>query len=152
VLANARTYGCLGETDACARQIGAAEDAFTQASRDQPGWVGNLANPARLYAITGHAMADLAEHTGEKAHREQAIQRLSKAADEFDPTTHARAHALCLTRLATLLVLNGDLAGEEQPRWRNERLPQGVSVRSGRLGPMDQAWQADEPITGNPTK
>jgi len=148
----ARTYGCLGDSDACLRQIGAAEDAFSQASPGQPDWVANLANPARLYAITGHAMADLAEHGGDQPHRKQAIQRLNQAVDQFDTTVHARAHALCLTRLATLLVLNGDLAGGEQPKWMNQRLPQGVSLRSGRLGPMDQAWQAEEPVIGNQAK
>jgi hypothetical protein len=148
----ARTYGCLGDSDACTRQIDAAEDAFTQARLDQLGWVGNLAHPARLHAITGHAMADLAEHTGDQAHREQAIQRLTKAVDEFDTTVHTRAHALCLTRLATLLVLNGDLADGEQPRWTKQRLPEGVSVRSGRLGPMDQAWQTEEPATRDQTE
>jgi transcriptional regulator with XRE-family HTH domain len=131
--AKARTYGGLGEADDCRRQIEAAEEAFTLASTDQPGWVGRLANPAKLYAITGQAMADLAECTGEKGDREEAIHGLGKAVDELDSINHARARGLCLSRLTTLLVINGDLSDEEWPEWLKERAPEGVRVRSGRL-------------------
>lgn len=130
----ARTHGCLREADDCRKQIEAAEEVFTLASTDEPGWVGRLANPARLYAITGQAMADLAERTGEKGDREEAIQRLGKAVEVLDSTNHARANVLCLARLTTLVVVNGDLNDEEWPGWLKERLPEGVRVRSGRVG------------------
>jgi tetratricopeptide (TPR) repeat protein len=134
----ARTYGGLGDADACRKQIEAAEEAFTRASTDEAGWVGRLANVARLYAITGHALADLAEDTGKEGDREEAIQRLGKAVEEFDKTNHARAYALCLSRLRTLLVVNGDLSDEEWPEWVKERMPEGVRVRSGRVSSVGE--------------
>jgi transcriptional regulator with XRE-family HTH domain len=134
----ARTYGCLGDADACRKRIEAAEEAFTQASTEEAGWVGRLANVARLYAITGHALADLAEYTGKEGQRGEAIQRLGKAVDELDSTNHARAYVLCLSRLATLLVVNGDLSDEEWPEWVKERMPEGVRVRSGRVSSVGE--------------
>jgi hypothetical protein len=135
----ARTYGCLGDADACRKRIEAAEEAFTQASTDEAAWVGRLANVAKLYAITGHALADLAEYTGKESHRGEAIQRLGKAVDELDSTNHARAYVLCLSRLTTLLVVNGDLSDEGCQEWMRERMPEGVRVRSGRVNSVGEA-------------
>jgi hypothetical protein len=141
----ARTYGCLGDADACRKRIELAEEAFTWASTDEAGWVGRLVNVAKLYAITGHALADLAEYTGEKGDREEAIQRLGKAVEEFDSTKHARAHVLCLSRLTTLLVVNGDLSDDEWPEWMRERVPEGVRVRSGRVSSVGEAGPTEGP-------
>jgi hypothetical protein len=141
----ARTYGCLGDADDCRKRIEAAEEAFTRASPDESGWVGRLANVAKLYAITGHALADLAEHTGKEGHRGEAIQRLGKAVDELDRTNHARAYVLCLSRLTTLLVVNGHLSDREWPEWIRERMPEGVGVRSGRVGCVGEAGPTEGP-------
>jgi hypothetical protein len=135
----ARTYGGLGDADACRKRIEAAEEAFTRASTDESEWVGRLANVAKLYAITGHALADLAEYTGKEGHRAEAIHRLGKAVDELDSTNHARAYVLCLSRLATLLVVNGDLSDDELPEWMQERVQEGVRVRSGRVSAVGNA-------------
>jgi hypothetical protein len=139
----ARTYGCLGDANDCRKQIEAAEEAFTRASPDEAEWVGRLANVAKLYAITGHALADLAEYTGTECDREEAIQRLGKAVEELDSATHARVHLLCLSRLATLLVVNGDLSNDERSEWIRGRVPEGVTVRSGRVTTVGEAGPAE---------
>jgi hypothetical protein len=141
----ARTYGGLGDADACRKRIEAAEEAFTRASTDEAGWVAKLANVAKLYAITGHALADLAEYTGEKGDRDEAIQRLGKAVGELDSPNHARAYLLCLSRLMTLLVVNGDLSDEGCPEWMRERMPEGVRVRSGRVNSVGEAGPTEGP-------
>jgi transcriptional regulator with XRE-family HTH domain len=135
--AKARAYGGLGEVDGCHRQIEAAEEAFALAGQDGPGWVERLATPAKLHAITGQAMADLAERSGDKGDREEAIQRLDKAVDELDGTNHARVSVLCIARLTALMVTNGDLSDQEWPGWMKARMPEGVAVRSGRVSGVD---------------
>jgi hypothetical protein len=141
----ARTYGGLGDADACRKRIEAAEEAFTRASPDEAEWVGKLANVAKLHATTGHALADLAEYTGKESHRGEAMQRLGKAVDALDSINHARAYVLCLSRLATLLVVNGDLSDEEWPEWMQKRVPEGVRVRSGRVGSIGEAGPTEGP-------
>jgi hypothetical protein len=140
----ARTYGGLGDADACRKRIEAAEEAFTRASPGEAEWVGKLANVAKLYAITGHALADLAEYTGKKGHRAEAIQRLGKAVEELDSTNHARAYLLCLSRLTALQVVNGDLSDEERPEWIRKRVPEEARVRSGRVSSVGEAGPTEE--------
>lgn len=140
----ARTYACLGEADACRRQVELAETALTDARLDEPGWVGRLADPAKLYAITGHALADLSERPGQVGHRQEAARRLTRAVDEFDSTAHARAYALCVTRAVTLQVLNGEMDDDEWASWVEEKLPPGQAVRSGRLGPVAEAVEVEK--------
>ena len=130
----ARTYGCLGEVDACRAQVEAADAVFDRCRPGEPGWVGRLAHPARLLAITGHALADLAGHTGDDADRGEAVDRLSKAVDQFDAEVHARARALCVTRLAVLRAASSDPdEAASWTGWLREKLPPGPSIRSERL-------------------
>jgi transcriptional regulator with XRE-family HTH domain len=134
--AKARAYGCLAEADGCRRQLEAAQQLFTQASPEDPGWIATLAHPARLHALTGHALADLAQHspTGQD-YREQALEQLTKAVEEFDPSVHTRAYALCVARVAMLRATGAD---PDQTRkwmdWTRQKLPPGLQVHSGRLG------------------
>jgi hypothetical protein len=144
----ARTYGCLGETDACRKQIEAAEAAFDQCGRDEPGWVGRLANPARLYAVTGHALADLVERTSDDGVRSEAVDRLRKAVEQFDSEIHARARALCAARLAVLRAGSSDPdEAQHWSTWLRQELPPGVRIRSGRLGAAAEAL--GEPVSGS---
>jgi hypothetical protein len=148
----ARTYGCLGEADACRRQIEAAEAAFDQCGRDEPGWVGRLANPARLYAITGHALADLVERAGDDGVRGEAVDRLREAVEQFDAEVHARARALCAARLAFLRAGSSDPdEAQHWSTWLLQELPPGVRIRSGRLGAATGAATetAADPVGGS---
>jgi len=88
-----------------------------------------------LLAITGHALADLAGHTGDDADRSEAADRLSKAVDQFDAEVHARARALCATRLAVLRAASSDPdEAADWTGWLRDKLPPGPSIRSERLG------------------
>lgn len=133
----ARTYGALGESDACRKQIEAAEHAFGRSCQQEPGWVGRLANPAKLSAATGHALAELALRTGDEADRSDASQRLTVAIDQFDTSLHARAHALCVLRLA---LLHGKAESATDP-------PLKEGLRSGQvelgIAAMDQLASDD---------
>lgn len=66
----------------------------------------SMCTPSHLYTMTGQAAANLARcstiNSGWEAH-----QRLTRAVYQLDPTTHTRARALCLARLA-LLHLDAD--------------------------------------------
>jgi transcriptional regulator with XRE-family HTH domain len=131
----ARTYACLGEADACRRQVDAADAVFDRCRQGEPGWVGRLAHPARLFAITGHALADLADNTGNGNDRSDAADRLSKAVDQFDIEIHARARALCASRLAELRAGSSDPdEAASWTTWLREKLPPGQCIRSERLG------------------
>jgi transcriptional regulator with XRE-family HTH domain len=127
----ARAYAGAGAADSCRRHIGLAEDAFGNADSGGAGWLGSLCQPANLYAITGHAMAVVAQQTGSEADVTQAQQRLTRAVETFDPQTHARAAALCSTRLATIHIDAGDLKPGE--RWARQALTGLAGVRSARL-------------------
>lgn len=98
--------------------------------------MGRLANPAKLHAATGHAIADLAARTGDEGDREQATRRLTAAVDAFDADLHARAYVLCVARLARLRAESGDLdQGQGWTAWVRQQLPPGQHIRSGRIGP-----------------
>jgi hypothetical protein len=75
----ARTYPAAGQAGDCHRQVELAEAAFAGASQDEPGWVGRLASPARLYAATGHALAELYAAAGAEGDRREAARRLGRA-------------------------------------------------------------------------
>jgi transcriptional regulator with XRE-family HTH domain len=127
----ARAYAAVGELAACRRHIELAEQAQATASGHVPGWIGRLADPAHLYAATGHAMAGLARRTGEPADQLEAQRRLAAAIDGFDPEWHARARALCAARLAVLHLAVGDLElGTQRTR---QVLAAAAGIRSARL-------------------
>lgn len=127
----ARAYAAVGQADACRRHVGLAEAAFADASPQAPGWVGRLCHPGRLYATTGHAMADLARVSGADADLREARQRLIDAIDTFDPWVQSRAHALCTSRLSLLLLGAGEL--DQGARWARQALRCAASIRSVRL-------------------
>jgi transcriptional regulator with XRE-family HTH domain len=133
----ARVYGALGQVEPCRQQIQAAQAAFDQPTPEppeRPGWVATLATPARLEALAGHALAELAIRTGDDGHRGEAIQRLTRAVDGFDPAVHARAHALCLARIGLLQTSSGGENDSDQfAQWVRERLPDHERIRSQRL-------------------
>lgn len=135
--AKARAYAAVGELAACRGQVELAEHAHAQAieSPDRaepvPDWVDRLADPAHLYAATGHALAGLAQHTGEPADLQQAGMRLSRAVAGFDPASHARPRGLCLARLATLQLTAGEL--DQAVHWARHTLAEAGGIRSARL-------------------
>lgn len=127
----ARAYAAIGEAAACRRHVGLAEEAFATAAPDAPGWVGRLCDPAHLYATTGHAMAQLARHTGADADLRDARERLTEAIDAFDWRTHSRAHALCTSQLAVLYLVAGDR--DRGVHWARQAVRCAAGIRSGRL-------------------
>jgi transcriptional regulator with XRE-family HTH domain len=127
----ARAYAAIANAELCRRHVVLAEQAFAAASPQAPGWLGTLCHPAYVYAATGHAIAQLSRASREAADVEDARQRLTTAIDNFDTWTHARAHALCTSRLALL-----DLAADELDqgaRWARQALRCSESVHSVRL-------------------
>jgi transcriptional regulator with XRE-family HTH domain len=127
----ARAYAATGAADECRRHIELAEQAQAAASRQAPGWVGRLADPAHLSAATGHALAGLAQRTGEPADQQEAQRRLAAAIDGFDPERHARARTLCAARLAVLQLAAGD--PEQSAQRTRQVLAAAGGIRSARL-------------------
>ncbi|MGH3681035.1 MAG: hypothetical protein ACRDT2_12435 [Natronosporangium sp.] len=127
----ARSYASAGDGLACRRHIEAAEQASADASEQTAGWVGTLRHPGHLYAATGHALAALAVRHGDRAASEQARERLVKAAEAFDPATHARALALCTTGLASLHLTTGGLG--QGAEWARLALRNADGITSVRL-------------------
>lgn len=127
----ARGYAALGEVTAARLHVELAEEVFRQVRADAPGWVASLAEPARLAANTGQALAVIAEHSGDDADRKQAQQRLLRAATELDPHRHARAIALATVGLAQLHIESGDY--DNGRTWAQQALTHHQRVRSGRF-------------------
>lgn len=145
----ARTHAALGHADACHKQIDAAERCHGQAAACQAssrplagapagaGWTGTVATPGRLMAITGHALALLFRHTGSIDHRDEALTRLGKAADQLDPERHARAVALCHAEQARLHLDAGER--DEADLWTRRTRELAEHIRSGRLAQLQTA-------------
>jgi transcriptional regulator with XRE-family HTH domain len=127
----ARTCAALGDVHACRRAVDAAERAHASADSTERGWIGALGDPALLSAITGHAVATLAERTGTESDRKDASERLTNAIDSLDSDTHARAQALCVARLAVLHLSAGDL--DQAARWSRLTVDRASGIRSARL-------------------
>jgi transcriptional regulator with XRE-family HTH domain len=130
----ARAYAAVDLAPACRQHVESAERAHGQAAAatgEVPEWVARLADPAHLYATTGHAMAALAQRTGEPADLRDAVQRLSRAVSAFDPLGHARARALCLARLATLQLATGEV--DQATHWARHALVESAGIRSARV-------------------
>jgi hypothetical protein len=72
--------------------------ATTVDPHDVPGWLDGW-HPSHLTATTGHAHADLALHTGDPDHLDQAHEMLTLAAEHLTGV-RPRAAALALTHLA----------------------------------------------------
>jgi transcriptional regulator with XRE-family HTH domain len=127
----ARAYAATGQLESCLRHVGLAEEAFAGADPRAPGWVGTLRHPAYLYATTGHATAQLARRSEDAAGAAEARERLTAAIDDFDASTHARAHALCVSRLALLNLSTGEL--DQGAHWARQALRCAERIRSVRL-------------------
>lgn len=127
----ARAYAALGEVTAARLHVRLAEEVAREARPDAPGWVGRLADPARVAAATGHALAVVAAHTGEDTDREEARQRLTQAVRELDPDRCARAVALAVAALASLHLGGGDL--DAAADWARQAGAWQHRVRSARL-------------------
>lgn len=123
-------HAAVGEVTVCRRHVELAEQAW-QTSRDQAGWVSRLARPAQLAAITGHALATVAHHTGDRADLDDAVERLTAAVDGFDPVGHARPKALWQARLAGLHLHAGNL--DHAGQHTRQALDAVAGVRSARL-------------------
>lgn len=127
----ARGYAAIGEAAACRQHVDLAEQAYSAADAKAPGWVGTLCHEGHLYAGTGHAMAQLARRSEDQADLLDAQQRLVKAVDAFDPTTHARTRTLCVSKLAALHLNNGEL--DHAAAWAHQVLAAMETIRSSRL-------------------
>jgi hypothetical protein len=127
----ARAYAATGAADGCRRQIGLAEEAFELADEAVTGWVGSLRHPGLLYAVTGHAVAELAVRDGSQADARDAQRRLARAIDALDPTTHARSRALCTIKLALLYLWSGEL--EQGASWARLGVLAATGITSARL-------------------
>jgi transcriptional regulator with XRE-family HTH domain len=129
----ARSYASAGEAGACRRHIELADQAYADADERAAGWVGKLRHPGHLYAATGHALAVLAIRNDAGEGVGEARERLVKAVDAFDPAVHARALALCTTRLASLHLDTGELGqGAEWARLAVRNADGITSVRLAR--------------------
>ncbi len=85
--------------------VGAAEDHFTLVTpANDPPSVANY-SAAFLAGNTGQALFDLAIVGGDSA---QAADRLTAAVAGHTATGHARPRAVCLTKLASLIMATGD--------------------------------------------
>jgi hypothetical protein len=127
----ARVYAATGAADGCRRQVGLAEEAFELADEAVTGWVGSLRHPGLLYAVTGHAVAELAVRDGSQADARDAQRRLARAIDALDPTTHARSRALCTIKLAQLYLWSGEL--EQGASWARLGVLAATGITSARL-------------------
>jgi transcriptional regulator with XRE-family HTH domain len=125
----ARVYAATGAADE--RQVGLAEEAFELADEAVTGWVGSLRHPGLLYAVTGHAVAELAVRDGSEADARDAQRRLARAIDALDPTTHARSRALCTIKLALLCLWSGEL--EQGASWARLGVLAATGITSARL-------------------
>lgn len=155
----ARTFAALDDREGCLGCIKAAEQHHQQADGDgglDAGWVATLRHPGLMYAGTGHALATLAVHTGYSedalaAEAGAACQQLASAVETLHPTGHARAHALCLVRLALLRLVTGEL--DEAGHWARLALSHAAGIGSRRLDRALAAVRAtatkrypDEPV------
>jgi transcriptional regulator with XRE-family HTH domain len=127
----ARVYAATGAAEGCRRQVGLAEQAFELADEAVTGWVGSLRHPGLLYAVTGHAVAELAGRDGSEADVRDAQRRLARAIDALNPTTHARCRALCTVKLAMLCLWSGEL--EQGASWARLGVLAATGISSARL-------------------
>jgi helix-turn-helix protein len=128
----ARNYAAVGDAEACRRHVSLAEDVHTTGGvATAAGWVATIADPSRMYATTGQAMATLALGAGHEGDLREARKRLTQAIDTLDPDTHARAHALCTARLAQVYMAAGEL--EPAGHWGRMAAAAGPTIRSVRL-------------------
>jgi transcriptional regulator with XRE-family HTH domain len=129
----ARTYAALGQADHTRHQIDQAENIYADPGQiaDPADWTTTLLHPGHLYAATGHAMATLANHTGTKAHAQDARRRLAQTVDVFDPSTHARTRTLAALRLAALQLTTDD--PEQGAHTARAALQTAGQVRSARI-------------------
>ncbi|MEE1941861.1 hypothetical protein V1L54_21050 [Streptomyces sp. TRM 70361] len=135
----ARAYANLGKPDKCHRAVRMAEDAFSDAGRDDtdPGWI-TFFSEAELHAENAHSYRDLAYVAGRSpAYTSLAQPAMGKAVELFgrecgeDGGGHQRSYALNLTGMATVHLLQREpeqcaaLAGqalEVAKRLRSERV------------------------------
>jgi transcriptional regulator with XRE-family HTH domain len=128
-MVKARAYALRGDAEACNGQIAIAEQAHTDA--EAIGWQATVATAAQLSAGIGHALATLARRTKTESAAGDARQRLTDAIGLLNPTTQARATALCTAQLATLHLEAGER--EEAVACGARLLELAGELRSGRL-------------------
>jgi tetratricopeptide (TPR) repeat protein len=124
--ARAKALGQLGNVDEALRAIGASDEAFARRDpANDPSWMGFYDQATQL-TDTGSALAELEL----RGHRTDAGERLARAI-----TTHgdarARARTVAQTRLATVMMLNGD--PHEAAAVGNAALDAAAPIRSRRI-------------------
>lgn len=127
----ARACASAGDRDSCLRQVELAEEAFTRADPEAPGWVATLRHPGHLDATTGHAMVQVARQSGREGDRRNAEQRLARAVDAYDPVVHARPRTLCTAALAGMALRAREFT--EGERWARQTLGAARHLSSARV-------------------
>lgn len=127
----ARAYAALGKDAGCRRAIDLAHEAHSSPDTSDTDWVDTLRHPGRLAVATGHALAELAGHTGAEADLVEGDRQLQAAVDTLDNSGNARAVALAMAALAKLHIKVGDPAGGLV--WAQRALAHLPSIGSARL-------------------
>jgi transcriptional regulator with XRE-family HTH domain len=127
----ARAHAEVGKISDCYDSLQLLEAAHADASPQEPGWLGTVAQSAYMHANVGHALAIVASKSESEAELNAASRALAEAVDTFDVERHARAHALCVSRLAILYLKAGEL--DEGARWARLAVSCMATVRSVRL-------------------
>jgi hypothetical protein len=126
----ARAHACLDQPDQCHREITRAEHlAATVDPSGVPAWLGGW-EPRHVWAVLGHALADLALASGDPDDLDRAHQHLSPAAGSLT-AVRPRAAALCLIHLAGVHRAYGNSDRVAALASRAEQLATGL--RSGRV-------------------
>ena len=134
-IVRARAHARQPDTSSCLRYLGAAADTYRPESvATGPPWL-RYFTPAKLQGDLANARYDLLladSETGDHpAERLALIEGLTAACDRY-PADRVRSKAITVTRLATLLFLEGEQ--QEARRRAEEAITLAEQVRSARLG------------------
>jgi hypothetical protein len=125
----ARAHATLGEVQECHRQVGLAEETFTESSPAQdPHWI-RYFSPAEMAAENGHSYRDLAYHHPTYAKLAQPL--ITEAVAGFSGTHYVRSGTLNLIGLVTTHLLQKE--PEQACARAEEALELAKQVRSTRV-------------------
>ena len=101
-MGQAMTYAKIpGQTKACLRQIGLAQDRYAAPGEDDPAWIGWY-TPVMLDGAVGRVLYDLS--LSSYRYEPSVVDSLTAAVDRY-PSDRARSRAIAATRLANSLFL-----------------------------------------------
>ena len=124
----AEAYATIpGESEACLRHIGLAQERYVAPNANDPAWI-DYFTPAALDGDTGSALHDLS--LSSQRHDPSLVDRLTAAVDRY-PSSRARGKAIAATRLANSLFVTRE--PEEASRRAMIALDLAGTVKSTRL-------------------